>query len=411
VAAQATVVAVSLASAFTFAISTSLKHASASQLARRDESTVGAWGRFARATLTHPLWLGAIAADAIGFTLQVIALHLGALALVQPLLISGLLFALILRSRAGQGTSRREIIWGFVLTGALGAFLLVAGVSNPSKPHGGVNHWPAIIAVVAAALLAGICILIGRTRSGSPAAALLGVAVGISYAATAALLKSVTNIALRGPVPVLTSWQLYAVIASGAAGLMLNQVAFRAGPLTASLPAIATVDPLISIALGIIIFHEHIHHGTFQGFWLSSLVLIIGIAAIQLARSGQEAAAAAEAKRLRELAVLEDRSPVEVVNGLSTPAPVEVVPVLPTPALPVAALRAPVLRVPIGTGQMNTSIVVTNATATKPGARRATPASAVRAAGAAVPNLPAASVSLLVTVLPLLARFFPRFPR
>ena len=122
-AAQAAVVAVSLASAFTFAISTSLKHASASQLARQDESTVGAWGRFARATLTHPLWLGAIAADAIGFTLQVIALHLGALALVQPLLISGLLFALILRSRAGQGTSRREIVWGFVLTGALGAFL------------------------------------------------------------------------------------------------------------------------------------------------------------------------------------------------------------------------------------------------------------------------------------------------
>jgi drug/metabolite transporter (DMT)-like permease len=397
VAAQATVVAVSLASAFTFAISTSLKHASASQLARRDESTVGAWGRFARATLTHPLWLGAIAADAIGFTLQVIALHLGALALVQPLLISGLLFALILRSRAGHGTSRREIIWGFVLTGALGAFLLVAGVSNPSKPHGGVNHWPAIIAVVAAALLAGICILIGRTRSGSPAAALLGVAVGISYAATAALLKSVTNIALRGPVPVLTSWQLYAVIASGAAGLMLNQVAFRAGPLTASLPAIATVDPLISIALGIIIFHEHIHHGTFQGFWLSSLVLIIGIAAIQLARSGQEA----EAKRLRELAELEQLSPVAVVNGLTSPAPVEVVP----------ALRTPVLRVPIGTGQMNTSIVVTNATATKPGARRATPASAVRAASAAVPNVPAASMSLLVTLLPLLARYFPRFPR
>ena len=36
---------------------------------------------------------------------------------------------------------------------------------------------------------------------------------------SAALLKSVTNIALRGPVPVLTSWQLYAVIASGAAGV------------------------------------------------------------------------------------------------------------------------------------------------------------------------------------------------
>jgi drug/metabolite transporter (DMT)-like permease len=378
VAAEATVVAVSLASAFTFAISTSLKHASASQLARREDSRIGAWGHFARATLTHPLWLGAILADAIGFSLQVIALHLGALALVQPLLISGLLFALILRQRSGQEASRREVLWGVVLTGALGAFLLVAGVSNPAKQVGGVNHWPAGIAVTAAAVLAVICIVIGRTRSGSPAAALLGVAVGISYAATAALLKSVTNIALRGPVPVLTSWQLYAVIASGAAGLMLNQVAFRAGPLTASLPAIATVDPLLSIALGIIIFHEHIHHGSFQGLWLSSLVLLIGIAAIQLARSGQEAAA----KRQRN----EERSPVEVVTSLTTPAPVEVVPV-PSAAPPVpAATRA----LPVAT----VSAPVPAATSVS-----------------SLPSLPAASVSLLLALLPLLARMLPRLPR
>ena len=294
-AAEATVVAVSLASAFTFAISTSLKHASASQLARRDDSRIGAWGRFARATLTHPLWLGAIAADAIGFSLQVVALHLGrpgarpAVADQRPAVRAD-------PAPAGPGRppAGARSLWGLVLTGALGGFLLLARVGNPTKPHSGVNHWPAGIAVTAGVLLAGVCIVIGRKRSGSPAAALLGVAVGISYAATAALLKSVTNIALQGPVPVLTSWQLYAVIASGAAGLMLNQVAFRAGPLTASLPAIATVDPLLSIAIGIVIFHEHIHHGTFQGFWLSSLVLIIGVAAIQLARSGQEAAAAAE---------------------------------------------------------------------------------------------------------------------
>ncbi len=390
-AAEATVVAVSLASAFTFAISTSLKHASASQLARRDDSRIGAWGRFARATLTHPLWLGAILADAIGFSLQVIALHLGALALVQPLLISGLLFALILRQRSGQEASRREVLWGVVLTGALGAFLLVAGVSNPAKQVGGVNHWPAGIAVTAAAVLAVICIVIGRTRSGSPAAALLGVAVGISYAATAALLKSVTNIALRGPVPVLTSWQLYAVIASGAAGLMLNQVAFRAGPLTASLPAIATVDPLLSIALGIVIFHEHIHHGSFQGVWLSSLVLLIGVAAIQLARSGQEAAAAA-AKRRRD----EERSPVEVVTSLTTPAPVEVVPSASVAPVGSAAPVSPTVQVQRAAPVATVSGPV--------------PTAASMSAGS-LPSLPAASVSLLLALLPLLARLLPRVPR
>jgi drug/metabolite transporter (DMT)-like permease len=387
VAAEATVIAVSLASAFTFAISTSLKHASASQLAKRDNSRIGGWRRFARATLTHPLWLGAIAADAIGFSLQVIALHLGALALVQPLLISGLLFALILRQRSGHEASRREILWGIVLTGALGAFLLVAGVSNPSKPHGGVNHWPAIIAVSAGVMLAVICVMIARNRSGSPAAAMLGVAVGISYAATAALLKSVTNIALRGPVPVLTSWQLYAVIASGAAGLLLNQVAFRAGPLTASLPAIATVDPLLSIALGIVVFHEHIHHGTFQGLWLSSLVLLIGVAAIQLARSGQEAQNA-KAAALARAAAEAELSPVAAVGRLTTPAPIEVVPkTYPAPA-------------PATTGVAASVSTPANGAVVSPGL-----------SSSMLPAVPAASMSLLVTILPLLARFLPRVGR
>jgi hypothetical protein len=386
VAAEATVIAVSLASAFTFAISTSLKHASASQLATRENSRIGGWRRFARATLTHPLWLGAIAADAIGFSLQVIALHLGALALVQPLLISGLLFALILRQRSGHEASRREILWGIVLTGALGAFLFVAGVSNPSKPHGGVNHWPAIIAVGAGALLAIMCIMIARNRAGSPAAAMLGVAVGVSYAATAALLKSVTNIALRGPIPVLTSWQLYAVIASGAAGLLLNQVAFRAGPLTASLPAIATVDPLLSIALGIVVFHEHIHHGTFQGLWLSSLVLLIGIAAIQLARSGQEAQNAKAAARAAAAAAADaDLSPVVAVTRLTTPARIEVVP-MPQPA-PASSVVASV------SAPSNPAV------------------SAPALSASVLPSVPAASMSMLVTILPLLARFLPRVGR
>jgi hypothetical protein len=296
VAAELAVVAVSLGSAFTFALSTSLKHASASAVAGRQNTRNGAWGRFVRSTLTHPLWLGGIAADVLGFSLQVIALHLGALAVVQPLLISGLLFALILRQRSRHDASRREIGWGVILTAALIGLLLLAGISNPTKTHG-LNHTPAVVAVTAGILLAGVCIVLGKTRSGGTSAALLGVAVGTSYAATAALLKAVTNIALRGPVPVLTSWQLYAVVGSGLIGLLLNQIAFRAGPLTASLPAIAIVDPLLSIAIGVLVYHEHLRHGPFRGLGLVGLVLLMGIAAIQVSRAGQDSDAAAQKRR------------------------------------------------------------------------------------------------------------------
>jgi hypothetical protein len=52
---------------------------------------------------------------------------------------------------------------------------------------------------------------------------------------------------------VLGSWQLYIVIALGIGGLLLNQLAFQAGPIAASLPATATIDPLLSIVVGVLV--------------------------------------------------------------------------------------------------------------------------------------------------------------
>ena len=84
-------------------------------------------GGFIRATLSQPLWLGGIACDIIAVGLQVLALHLGSLSVVQPLLITGLLFALILRPRVEHHRiSRRQLSWAVVLTAALAGFLLLA---------------------------------------------------------------------------------------------------------------------------------------------------------------------------------------------------------------------------------------------------------------------------------------------
>ncbi len=146
----------------------------------------------------------------------------------------------MLRSRSGEVVRRREL--GRAGGRGPGRFLLVAGTANHGAPTGGADHAPAT--AVTGFLLAGVCVLLGRRqRQGGRSAALLGIAVGTVYAATAALLRALTTIALRGPIPLLTSWQLYAVVVLGATGLLLNQVAFQAGPLSASLPAIATVDP------------------------------------------------------------------------------------------------------------------------------------------------------------------------
>ncbi|MGH3436920.1 MAG: hypothetical protein ACRDRN_10690, partial [Sciscionella sp.] len=42
---------------------------------------------------------------------------------------------------------------------------------------------------------------------------------------------------------------------------LLHQLAFQAGPLSASLPAITTVDPLVSVVLAVAVFDEPLRHG------------------------------------------------------------------------------------------------------------------------------------------------------
>ena len=128
---------------------------------------------------------------------------------------------------------------------ALAVILAVAGIGNSPNRPAQADQGPAVAAAAIGLILAGTCVQLGRAQSSrGRAAALMGVALGAVYAATAGLLKALTDIALRGPSAVIASWQLYTVVLLGAFSLLLTQLTFQAGPLTASLPAASTVDPL-----------------------------------------------------------------------------------------------------------------------------------------------------------------------
>jgi len=279
------VVGLSLGSALSFAASTNLKHSSAREMPEVPRMRAGTLARFVSATLRHRLWLAGILTDALGLSLQILALHFGDLAVVQPLLISGLLFALLLRRRQGRPVTGHEVRWALVLTGCLVAFLFLVGAQPTGPDADGPDRLPAAVAAGVGVLLALACVgLAHRRKPAADAAALMGVSVGVVYAATAALLKAITDRAVLGPVALLTSWQLYTVIVVGAVGLLLNQLAFQAGPLTASLPAIATVDPLLSIVVGVLVYDEHLHRGPWSGVGLVVLMLLLGTAVIELGK-------------------------------------------------------------------------------------------------------------------------------
>ena len=222
------VIGLSLGSALSSSISTTLKKAAASRVPAVFGGGLGGLGglaRFARATAANPLWLTALLADFGGVGLQVTALHFGALALVQPLLVSGLLFALLLRHLGSWSITWQEVGWAVLLTGCLIGFLGLSGaVTGSQSAH--ADRGAAVIATIATSVAVLLCLVVAQ-RQVPPAgrAALIGAAVGAIYATTAALIKSATGLlAEHGLLALLGSWQLYTALVVAAGGLFLAQV-------------------------------------------------------------------------------------------------------------------------------------------------------------------------------------------
>jgi hypothetical protein len=283
VAATLLVVVLSLASALAFAASSSFKHISAGAVPDAQDWHPGKLRAFVLATLRHRLWIVGIGCDVVAVALQIVALHLGTLTLVQPLLICGLIFALLFRRLHDPSqVSGRQLGWATVLAVGLTGFVLLAAGGGSGGP---VDRMPAVIAGVTGALVALACLAAGRRVSpGGGKAALLGIAVGLIYAGTAALLKAATTIAVQDLARLFISWQLYLTIILGVIGLLLNQLAFQAGPLAASLPATASIDPLASITVGVAVFDERVRTVAW-GIPLTLSLIVLAIGILQLARS------------------------------------------------------------------------------------------------------------------------------
>jgi hypothetical protein len=279
------VIGLSLGSACATAASTVLKQRTATRTPPVRGAGAAGLLRLIVATLSQPLWAAALAADFLGVGLQVVALHYGALALVQPLLVTGLLFALLLGHVGRKPPSVREIGWALAVGGSLVGFLRVSGALD-TAPR--VHVHPIHATIFASCLVLAVVILVvGGQRDVPPAgrAGMLGLAVGAIYAVTASLIKAATGVfADHGALALLLGWQLWAGLAVGTVGLILGQITFQAGPLTASLPAISAVDPLLSVLIGVVVYDEHLHRGPGHGLLMLGLVAVLVVAIIGLSR-------------------------------------------------------------------------------------------------------------------------------
>lgn len=239
----------------------------------------------------RPVWLAGIAADGVGFLAQAAALGIGRLAVVQPLLISSVVFALPLGARlSGQRVRRVDAGGAVLVVAALVAFLLIA------EPSGGRDDAPLGEWLVALGVCLGVCVplfLLGRVGPPPRRAALLGIATGILFALSAALTKVVVDELDEGVFEIFLSWHLYALVAVGYASMTLNQLALNTGSLA---PAVATslaFDPITSVVLGVTLLEESLHTTPLEGIGVA-LALAAALAGMTiLARSQSRADTAA----------------------------------------------------------------------------------------------------------------------
>ncbi len=233
----------------------------------------------------RPLWLLGIAFDVAAFAFEAAALGVGSVVVVGPVLVSSLLFAIPLATlgQPAKVTSREMSAAALVVIG-LSVFVAVG------DPHGAsstatVAGW--VLAGAFVAVVAVAAVLFGKRAGAGPERAMLfGLATGALYALTAVLTKATVDLFDRGVIDSLGHWQPYALVSVSIVGLVINQSAFQAGHLAASLPAIAVTNPVLASVLGVVLFDERFgaSGGLAVGVTALAVVAMI-IGTLRLARS------------------------------------------------------------------------------------------------------------------------------
>ena len=236
-----------------------------------------------------PRWWAGTVGDTGGFVVQAAALGVGSLLLVQPLLVTTVLFALPLEARlTGRRIGRSEVRWALVLVAALALFVVV-GEPTAGRDRAPLHHWlPALVVLLV--VLAG-CVLLAGRRRGPRRAAMLAVATGLAYGLVAALTKSVVDALGDGPVELLTSWETWALVVAVLGGTWLQQAAFGAGPLAASLPAVTVGEPIVAAVLGVVVLFEQVRADGPEWILIGLLVVLMVVATAALSRSSAASAA------------------------------------------------------------------------------------------------------------------------
>lgn len=280
------VVGLGLSAAFLLALSASLQQYAARRASRSAAGPVTPPRglvkalpllRVFRRLIRSPMWALGQVTNVLGVLVQGAALHLGSIAVVQPLIATQLLFALPLGARRSRRRLRPgDWLSAAAIVGAIVLFLAVRGTA----PLGGRADRPRIVlAGLCILTLAGVIVTVAAGRRPRVYATLLAVAGGMCSAMSAVLIKlTAEDLVHRGVARTAVDWPGYALALSTLCALLLGQQAFASGSLAAAVAAGSATNPVVSYVLGLMVFHAEPPRGA--GPWAAlggtGLLLLAG---------------------------------------------------------------------------------------------------------------------------------------
>jgi drug/metabolite transporter (DMT)-like permease len=233
--------------------------------------------------LRNRRWLGATALGLLGWPLEIVALLLAPLTVVQPCLASGLVLLLWLgTTRLGEAPGRREYVAVAAIVAGIGGVAWAA--PDRSTDHAGPAAIALALALVALPVLAPYALR--KPLSGRPASLglIATVGAGAGYAWTAIASKLLTDEAAAGTLLLAALWLATAAASEGAA-LLSEMSALQRRPATRVAPIMFAVQVLVPVLLAPLIFDESWADTPLGGAALVAFVALAVAGAISVASS------------------------------------------------------------------------------------------------------------------------------
>lgn len=238
------------------AVGAALCFAVCSVLQHRETGHVDQQGvRLIMRLMQRPWFVAAVCIEGLGLALQSVALGFGALIVVQPLLVTGLLFAVPLSAWVDRRRVAKREVWGALATViGLAVFLTTGSPSKGSNTYEMHRALAVGLPLLALAAVAAVWAQAWRSARGI----LLGLTSGVLYGTSGGILKVVVHRIGDHGFAGLLHWATIVLVALGATSIITTQSAFQAGGLGAPLAVLTLAEPLSAVLVGSVVLQERL---------------------------------------------------------------------------------------------------------------------------------------------------------